>query len=275
MNSLKSIEKKYFEDLLGMSSGYVLDYSNATFAEFFRECVQIDIEEDKYSFNGESKAKRLRAFWELESDRVVGKVLSALLEIWRYKNPTPDNSSQGRYELALKTANRLQGKVQHCEPDEKTFLNQSFGHLDITRIGLDASLLPVIQNRLREAQDCMTASAPLSVIFLAGSILEGILLSIACKNPKTFNQAASSPKDKEGKIKQFPDWSLAQFIDVAYECGFLKLDVKKFSHELRDFRNYIHPFQQASSGFQPTKDTAEICLQVLKAAIVDLSGGRK
>lgn len=275
MNFLNSIEKKYCEDLLGMSSGYVLDYSNAKFAEFFRECVQIDIEGDKYFFNGESKTKRLRAFWELESDRVVGKVLNDLLEIWRYKNPTPDNSSQGRYELALKNANRLQGKVQHCEPDEKTFLNQSFGHLDITRIGLDASLLPVIQNRLQEVQKCMSASAPLSVIFLAGSILEGILLSIACQNPKAFNQAKSSPKGKEGKIKQFPDWTLAQFIAAAYECGFLKLDVKNFSNELRDFRNYIHPSQQTCSGFQPTMHTAAICLQVLKAAIADLSGGRK
>ena len=242
---------------------------------FFRECVQIDIEEDKYSFNGESKAKRLRAFWELESDRVVGKVLSSLLELWCYKNPTPDASSQSRYESARKTANKLQGIVQDCEPDEKTFLNQSFGHLDITRIGLDASLLPVIQNRLQEVQKCMTASAPLSAIFLAGSILEGILLSIASQNPKAFNQAKSSPKDKGGKIKQFPDWTLAQFIAVAYECGFLKLDVKVFSDKLRDFRNYIHPSQQACSGFQPTMHTAEICLQVLKAAIADLSGERK
>ena len=55
----------------------------------------------------------------------------------------------------------------------------------------------------------------------------------------------------------------------------LKLDVKKFSHELRDFRNYIHPYEQLASKFTPDKHTAEICLQVLKAAIADLSGGRK
>jgi hypothetical protein len=140
---------------------------------------------------------------------------------------------------------------------------------------LDISLLPVIQNRLQEAQKCMSLGAPLSVIFLSGSILEGILLSIASQQPKDFNQAKSAPKNREGKVRQFPEWSLAQLIDVAYECGFLKLDVKKFSHELRDFRNYIHPYQQACSGFQPTTHTAEICLQVLRAAIADLSGGRK
>ncbi len=275
MSSLTSIDKRYFEDLFGMSSGYVLDYSNATFAEFFRECVQFDIYADKYAINGDSKAKRLRAFWELESDLAVGKVLEALLGVWHYENPTPEKQSQVRYEKAVEIVHRLQGKESSSESDEDTFLNQHFDHLDISKIGLDTSLLPVIQNRLMEVQSCMMANAPLSVIFLSGSILEGILLSIACQQPKEFNQAISAPKTKEGKVKQFPDWSLAQFIDSAYECGFLKLDVKKFSHELRDFRNYIHPYQQSCSGFQPTTHTAEICLQVLKAAIADLSGGRK
>lgn len=95
------------------------------------------------------------------------------------------------------------------------------------------------------------------------------------EKPKEFNQAANSPKDKENKVKPFQEWSLAQFIDVAHGLGALKLDVKKFSHELRDFRNYIHPYQQLVSKFTPDKHTAEICLQVLRAAIVDLSGGRK
>ena len=75
-------------------------------------------------------------------------------------------------------------------------------------------------------------------------------------------------------MKRFPDWKLAELIDVACELGYLRLDVKKFSHTLRDFRNYIHPYEQMSSGFSPDKHTAEICLQVLRAAIASLSGAR-
>jgi hypothetical protein len=48
-------------------------------------------------------------------------------------------------------------------------------------------------------------------------------------------------------------------------------DTQKFSHSLRDFRNYIHPFEQMSSGFNPREHTAKICLQVLKAAIYEIS----
>lgn len=48
-------------------------------------------------------------------------------------------------------------------------------------------------------------------------------------------------------------------------------EVRKFSHSLRDFRNYIHPYQQLSSQFSPDKHTAQISVQVLKAAIFQLS----
>ena len=258
-----------------MSSGYVLEYSNATFAELFRECVKVDIYNSKYAFNGDSKAKRLRAFWETQTDTLVGKVLKELLDVWSYENPEPNSKEKNSYDKASKIVSRLLGKSDHSENNEDAFLKQQFSKLDVSKIGLEPSLLPAVQERLNEAQKCLKADAPLAVIFLTGSVFEGILLDVASKNAQRFNRAKSSPKDKDGKVKIFPAWSLAQLINTANEVGLLKLDIKKFSHELRDFRNYIHPYQQSLSGFSPTKHTAEICLQVLKAAIADLSGGRK
>ena len=75
---------------------------------------------------------------------------------------------------------------------------------------------------------------------------------------------------KTGKIRNLNEWKLNNFIDVSCEVGFLKEDVKKFSHALRDFRNYIHPYQQMSMGFQPDEHTAKICFQVLKAALYQI-----
>ena len=99
-----------------------------------------------------------------------------------------------------------------------------------------------------------------------------MLLGVAIKNIKDFNQSTSSPKNKEtGKVLLFQEWSLSNLIDVAYSVGFIGLDVKKFSHSLRDFRNYIHPYQQMSSSFTPDIDTAKISWQVLQAAISDLT----
>ena len=100
--------------------------------------------------------------------------------------------------------------------------------------------------------------------------MEGILLNVATQFPNDFNQSNCCPKDKTGKVKSFPDWSLNNLIDVSYELGYIKLDVKKHSHSLRDFRNYIHPFAQMSSGFMPDLHTAEINWKVLKAAMFQI-----
>jgi len=275
VSNLKAIEKRIFEDLFGMGSGYVLDFSNNTFAEFFRETAKIDIYAPKYDFNGDSKAKRLRAFWEIEADTLVGNVLAELLEVWQYnisrEGQTVDSP---QYKHAAGIAARLSGKQPDPVTTEQEFLHRQYQNISVKNLSIDPNLALVLESRLAEAQHCL-ASAPLATIFLCGSILEGILLGVALQKPKEFNQAANSPKDKDNKVKPFHDWSLAQFIDVAHGLGALKLDVKKFSHELRDFRNYIHPYQQLVSRFTPDKHTAEICLQVMKAAIADLSGGRK
>ncbi len=81
---------------------------------------------------------------------------------------------------------------------------------------------------------------------------------------------SSSPK-KDGKVKNFDQWTLNNFIEVSHEIGLLEKDTYRFSKELRDFRNYIHPFQQMAENFSPREQTAKICLQVLKSAIIDLN----
>jgi len=79
MADLKNLEKRKLEKLLGMGTGYVLDFSNRTFDEFFLDTLGISIYEDKYNQGSGSKANRLRAFWEQEGNHTVAKLLSELL----------------------------------------------------------------------------------------------------------------------------------------------------------------------------------------------------
>ena len=62
MNSLATTDRQIFERCFGMSSGYVLDFTDRTFAEFVFEAVGIDIHAEKYKVEGTSKAKKLRTF---------------------------------------------------------------------------------------------------------------------------------------------------------------------------------------------------------------------
>lgn len=81
MSSLTYSEKRYLENILDMHSGYVLDFSDRTFGEFFDQ-YNIDIYDIKYQDSGTSKANILRAFWKLEPDQLVGRVLSDMLAFY-------------------------------------------------------------------------------------------------------------------------------------------------------------------------------------------------
>lgn len=81
MADLNYGEKAAIEKLFGMSSGYVLDFSNRTFQEFVLDSVGIDIFNTKYAQASGSKAHRLRSFLATESNAIAGKLLSDLLEL--------------------------------------------------------------------------------------------------------------------------------------------------------------------------------------------------
>jgi hypothetical protein len=275
MSSLSTIEKQRFEDLFGMSSGYVLNFTNLKFAEFFRQEVGINILDPRYALNGTSKAKLLRAFWEVEEHANVGRALEKLLEVWRYLNePGKDERTDRQFEECTRSAARLLGRELKQET-ESDFLKRDFGAISVEGIGLDHAIETILDARVKEAVECLVSGASLSAIFMCGSVLEGILLAVALKNPAEFNRASASPKQKDtGKVRPFHAWTLANLIDTAHEVGALRLDVKKFGHAVRDFRNYIHPYEQMASSFHPDQHTAQICMQVLRAALVGLKANR-
>ena len=160
---------------------------------------------------------------------------------------------------------------EHTLINESDFLNEQFKDIDLQSLPIDSVIIPFLEDRITEIKRSLSINASLAVIFLIGSTLEGLLLGIATKYPALYNRAQSSPKNiGTGKVRCFNEWTLNNFIDVSYEVGFLKEDVKKFSHVLRDFRNYIHPYQQMSFNFRPDKHTAKICFQVLKAALYQI-----
>lgn len=276
MANLNFNQKQLFEKLFqGSSAGYVLNFSDRTFSEFFKD-FRVDIDSQKYYKNGSSKMKRLRAFWEIENDKLVGNVFKELLELATQIAKIEDKD----LKLAMQYIDTLLGiknevNNENKELTESEFLKQEFSKIDLLPLGLDFQFEQVITQRLNEIKKSLHSESALSVIFLCGSTLEGLLLHIAAQNPQKFNSSKSAPKDKYGKVKQLHDWTLDNLINVAHEENFIKLDIKKFAHTLKDFRNYIHPRQQASQNFNPDKHTAEISWKVLQATIANLTGNRK
>lgn len=282
MASLKQTDILILEKLFEMGGGYVLNFSNTSFQQFIFNVCKLDIYDSKYAVYGESKAKRLRMFWQVESDKTVGILINEILAYWKTNrkiNALEINKNEALvFNDCLRIANRLRGVVDKTnssyssDTTEDEFLKREYKNITLDKLGIDNAVIEILKGRLLEVQKGLKNESSLSVVILCGSVLEGILLGIALKNMKEFNQSPSSPKDKDsGKVLPFQDWTLSNFIDVAYSIGMLGLDVRKFSHSLRDFRNYIHPYLQMSSGFTPDIDTAKISWQVLQAAISDLT----
>jgi len=86
VSKLKYSEVRIIDDALLINGGYVLDFSDRTMREFFDDEFAIEIYQGKYSFNGTSKAKYVRAFISIEDDYTVARVLRRL---WEHRASVP------------------------------------------------------------------------------------------------------------------------------------------------------------------------------------------
>jgi hypothetical protein len=96
MSDLTMTEKRRFERLLRMNTGYVLDFSNRTFQEFVADSTGRNIFDERYQYASGSKANCLRGFWTDENNRLVGKLLGDLLDHGRTvrgSGPIKDDNS--------------------------------------------------------------------------------------------------------------------------------------------------------------------------------------
>jgi len=85
---IKPTDMRFLAKALSFETGYVLDFSDRTFGDFFRDEVGVDIDEERYSEGGGSKGKRLRFFLQKESPARVARALRAL---WTYRVDLPDH----------------------------------------------------------------------------------------------------------------------------------------------------------------------------------------
>lgn len=270
MANLKNPTKQKLEHLLSMRTGYVLDFTNSTFQDFIVTSVGIDVDE---TYPEGSKAVRLRSFWQSETDAIVARLMIEMLERWRTNqlmNNVPSPADQQIYEEVTAELNALVPDGSTPTADEIAFLDKDLGNIDLSAVPVPLTFQEVIQQRRDEIERCLTAKAPLAVIFLCGSTLEGLLFAVADGNPKQFNQATAAPA-KDGKVRPFGEWTLQNLIAVSRELGLVGEDALKHADAVRDFRNYIHPRQQIRENFTPRMFTAEMADKVLRAAIADLA----
>lgn len=113
MSNLSNREKRQFESLFNMESGYVLDFTNPSFSRFIIDSIGLDIYSDAGYTEYCSKANKLRQIWKDESDYRVGTLMNDLLDYYvdeRVKNKQEIDSTEERllgdlYEVTRRLLN--------------------------------------------------------------------------------------------------------------------------------------------------------------------------
>jgi len=120
MANLTYEDKAYLEKYLMMESGWCLDFGNDSLQHFVFDNVRLDIYDNKYDKYGGSKAKRIRAVWDKESDFIIGKLLKSFIQYYKAKritNPDYFNATREIEESCEKITERLlsAGISQHTD----------------------------------------------------------------------------------------------------------------------------------------------------------------
>jgi len=127
MASLKFREKNSLEEFLEMGGGYVLNFSDRTFADFFRD---FDVEIDDAQYMGGhsgSKANRMRSFLKIAPDQTVGELLQEMIEYAESYRPDHPGADSCRAIVARLRSNN----TPLIEPQAKPVQPQQIERLRI------------------------------------------------------------------------------------------------------------------------------------------------
>ena len=92
---IRSKDIPIIDTVFGMESGYVLNFSNQTFANFFNEELGVDIYDDRGAAQGNSKANRLRCYLRRADRRTALQTLEAFWEYREASSVTADYPDLG------------------------------------------------------------------------------------------------------------------------------------------------------------------------------------
>jgi len=240
MSSLTAQDNRPLEGFLRMEGGYVLDFSDRTFGDFVYEAVDVDIHDDKYTINGTSKAKKLRTFWDIESDYLVGRLLNALI----------DHAEEAAYE----TTEKDKKKADRCRAIVSRLLSggPSLNDLKQKADTLNANHLA---EQIRRMEDSVETD-PTLAIGTAKELIETCCKTILAERDKTLPGTPDIPtltKEILKELKLVPDGvpNASRGADV------IKLILRNLStigHSLAELRGLYgtgHGQHGATTGLTP------------------------
>lgn len=226
MSTIRPVELDMIDQVFrGAERGYILDFSNRTFSEFFALELDVDIDAKIYQREGTSKGKRLRGFLSIVDDGTAAKLLRLL---WEHREAiTRSSESQASITIARRNVFGLIARLEGSQVTVPTGLVpapklafQDFSNL-LKKLMEVRNLRPqsrgyAFEGFLKELFDAFGLSArepfKLNGEQIDGSFLlqgETYLLEAKWLNRKVGNAELHT---FHGKVEQKASWSRGLFV---------------------------------------------------------------
>src|SRR3989344_915271 len=129
--------------------------------------------------------------------------------------------------------------------------NSQVSRPDFSPLAANLQMQSILENRWEEIVKCLNCEAPLAATIMMGGLLEALFMALVNKlhDKSPVFKAKAVPKDlKTGKPLALNEWTLNSYIDVGTELRWITQPTKEVGVVLRNYRNFIHPERELSTG---------------------------
>ena len=202
------------------------------------------------------------------------EVLSAIDDPYRaILNATDRNSAKSTYIVAIGRAKTSLLDARNDALLPAPSIRTGDAAPVFAPLAADPQMQAILTRRWKECTECLQANAPLAATVMMGGLLEALFASRANKlsNKNHLFRSKAAPIDpKTKKPLDLRQWTLAPYIDVGHDLGWISRSAKDVAVILRDYRNYIHPEKERAHGIMLSPDDAAMLWEVTKTLSKEL-----
>jgi len=136
----------------------------------------------------------------------------------------------------------------------------------------DDQVRAVLDDYYSQAVKASVADSYLGTIVACGSVVEGLLTWALLLKQDFALKSARACKDKQGQVRPLREWSLSNLIDVCVELGLIGKTAKQAAWALKDFRNFIHPYNLLQQSARPDQALAMSAIAAVSEITRSLEG---
>jgi hypothetical protein len=162
--------------------------------------------------------------------------------------------------------------VGRLAPDGKqaTFSEPADFRRRLEHLLSDQVTIDMLMGRLEETRICEAGGAYTMAVIGIGSIVEGLLLQLLLERDEEL-RTRGFPDSRDPARRKKPDRvSLQELIDIAHGKDWIQLDATRFVHNVRDFRNFVHPRKELAERPRFDRDSVMLCWAPVHALLNDL-----